>query len=146
MGHVIRSIGARGSQHHLAGYLRGQLVLGSLVVARPSALVVQRAGRQRRRHVLRVRVAGRRVGLEQLVERTGACHLAAAPPVSGVAARRRLSRGPQRQRYQHGRHAAHAHADRPRLPPHGHLLLLSTQHDESTRWAHARPHYSSQTV
>lgn len=105
---------------------------GSLVGARATALVVQRAGRQRRRRVL---------GLEQLLEGAGARQLAAAVPLGGVAARRRLGRGAQRQRREHRRHAAHAHADRPRSPPHGHLLLLSTQPGDCTRWAHARPHY-----
>ena len=114
----------------------------ALVGARAAALVAERARRQRRR---RVRVVGA-LGLEQLGQRAGARQLAAAAPLGGVAARRRLGGRAQRQRRQHRGHAAHAHADRPRPPPHGHRLLLSTQHDESTRWAHARPHYSTFTA
>lgn len=115
LGYIISSTGSRSPQHHLVGDL-GRQARGSFGPgAAAPALLVERAGRQRRGRAGRRGRGSRRrgLGLEQVVQRARAGQrmpLARQPP------RRRLRARAQRQRRQHRRHAAHAHADA-HLPP-----------------------------
>lgn len=115
---IIGSAGSRGSQHHLAGNLGGQLVRSALVVARAAALVTERASRQRRRRRARVlHLAGTRLlfRCKNLAERREV----ASAPLALIGSRSGLCHRAERQRCQHG-DAPHPHTGAYPAPPHTH--------------------------